>query len=209
MNITLSTGIEVQLQRVDLTGHLPLTLHEALSEPLALVGMQNAKEGSELLGGILNEEGRPEDPWPEELQAQMQAVRTADARLLVRGCVSPALPELLALYGGDLREADLGLGLDFALLLAAVKQLSGLRQSSPEALTEARLFLKELGSALDSMGKRYGCRPSELIGFPSEALERERLALDLGVYYWARGEDGKDEWWRKTKENVKPRRGDD
>ncbi len=206
MIVTLSTGIAVQLQRVDLTGHLPHTLHEALAAPLAKVGMENAKEGAELLAAVLQEEPRPADPWPDELHLHLQMAQNADAQLLLRGCAEPTLTDLLALYGGDLREPDLGLGADFALLLEAVRGLSGLANPTPKTLGEARLFLRELGSALDGMGKRYGCRPSDLIGFPADALARERLALDLGVYYWVRGEEGKDEWWRKAQTEKGPKR---
>lgn len=52
---------------------------------------------------------------------------------------------------------------------------------------------------LDSLSKRYAKRPSEFVPFPEGTTERERLAYDIGIYYWARGEDAKDEWWRRVK----------
>lgn len=44
------------------------------------------------------------------------------------------------------------------------------------------------------MGKRYGKTPAELLANPPEDL-----ALIIGVYYYARGEEAKDEWYRKAR----------
>lgn len=207
ISVTLSTGIVVELAPVDVGGQQPATLHEALTSALARIGMQNAAEGAALLREIVPAAPRDPDHWPDGAAVQLRAARAAEVSLLRRACVSPTLAELLATYGGDEADADLGLGPDYALLLDAVRTLSGLTAQAPADLDDARLFLSEWGSGLDGMARRYGQRPSDLMPFPAGALERERLALDLGVYYWARGEDGKDEWWRSIKkEGVAPRR---
>ena len=44
------------------------------------------------------------------------------------------------------------------------------------------------------MGKQYGKTPAELLRLPPEDLD-----LILGVYYFSRGQEAKDEWWRKMK----------
>ena len=49
--------------------------------------------------------------------------------------------------------------------------------------------------SLDAVAKRYARTPTELLALPIEELD-----LILGVYYYARGEEAKDEWYRKLKQ---------
>lgn len=206
--MTLSTGIVVTLCPVDISADVPLTMREALTSALAQVGARYAKAG----GDQLQEQIKLDDPRaerrPEEasgVEMVLQAERRLRLALLRRGCLRPPLPELLALYGGGLEHDDLGLGPDFALLSDAIRSLSGLVTAAADDRDESEVFLREWGVTLDGLGKRYGRRPSDFAGFAPGALERDRLALDLGVYYWARGEDSLDEAYRKWEARQKKR----
>lgn len=205
MEITLSTGIVVTLRPVDISGDAPLTLREALGSALAQAGAKHAGVGA----AQLQEQIKRDDPWaerrPEEQSSAeliVQAERHLRVALLRRGCVHPSLDDLLAVYGGTEDQDDLGLGPDFTLLSEAIRGLSGLDagRGTPD---EGEVFLREWGVTLDAMGKRYGRRPSDFAGFAPGARERDRLSLDLGVYYWARGEDSLDEAYRKWEARQK------
>lgn len=209
--VTLSTGITVQVQLVDLSADSPLTLREALQSAYARVGAKHAGSAAKHLEHQLVIEAaaqqrthKPRTEAPEPHEEQLAALRSLDAALLRRGCVRPTLDELLAAYGGDPSAPDLGLGSDYSTLVSAIRERSGLREPDDAELTLAGVFLREWAVTLDSMGKRYGRRPSDFAGFQPGAPERERLALDLGVYYWARGEDSLDEAWRKGQEQLQP-----
>ncbi len=42
------------------------------------------------------------------------------------------------------------------------------------------------------MGKRYGRTPAQLL-----SDSPDELALNIGVYYYSRGEEARDEWYRQ------------
>lgn len=181
-------------------GH-PLTLRDAMGSAHAMAGATHAKAAGQRLARQLGAEHQPRVAEPESGELLLRAGRDLEVALLRRGCASPTLGELMALHGGTLDDDDLGLGAGFGLLTRAIRDLSGLHEPAELELDGARLFLAEWGVTLDAMGKRYGLRPSAFL--PGELPERERLALDLGVYYWARGEDALDEAWRRRSEQLR------
>lgn len=181
-------------------GH-PLTLRDAMGSAHAMAGATHAQAAGRHLAHQLGAEHHPRPVKAESGELLLRAGRDLEVALLRRGCLHPPLDELMALHGGTLDDDDLGLGAGFGLLTRAIRELSGLHEPSETDLQGARLFLGEWGVTLDAMGKRYGLRPSAFL--PGDLPERERLGLDLGVYYWARGEDALDEAWRRRSEQLR------
>ncbi|MBZ9753174.1 hypothetical protein K7W42_20265 [Deinococcus sp. HMF7604] len=203
MILSLLTGMQVEVRGVDLHVGAPLSLRDAMTSPLALAGARHAKEAGERLARQMGPDHNPRPQDEESAEALLRAGRELEVSLLRRGLVSPPLADLLALYGGHESEPDLGLGPDFASLSAAIRELSGVLVADDEALERAAVFLREWAVTLDGLGKRYSLRPSAFMA--GDVLERDRFALDLGVYYWARGEDALDEAWRRRADQLRVR----
>lgn len=203
MILSLQTGIQVTLRAVDLDARMPLTLRDAMGNAYAQAGAAHAQAAGRHLAHQMGPDHQPRPDQSDETRSLLAAGRTLDISLLRRGLVTPTLPDLLAMYGGDEREPDLGLGSDYGTLTDALRTLSGLRVPSAEDLALATVFLREWGVTLDAMGKRYGVRPSSCLPAGADIPERDRVGLDLGIYYWARGEDALDEAWRKNNERLR------
>lgn len=202
MILTLQTGIQVTLRPVDLDARTPLTLRDAMAAAYAQVGAQHAKAAGERLARQLGPDHKPRPADSDAAGSLLRAGRDLEVSLLRRALVQPTLPDLMAAYGGSEDDADLGLGPDYATLMQAVRTLSDLSEPAPAELERAGVFLREWAPTLDAMSKRYGMRPSAYL--PDTNLpERDRLALDLGVYYWSRGEDALDEAWRRREEDMR------
>ncbi|MBZ9753173.1 hypothetical protein K7W42_20260 [Deinococcus sp. HMF7604] len=106
--VELSTGITVHIRRVDRTA---FTM--ALSRHFAAQGQldQMVADGANLAD-------------------QLGFVLELRHRIFKASLIQPTLPELLALYGGDLEQEDFGLGCDLEILDLAIAEFS------PEKTTE-------------------------------------------------------------------------
>lgn len=97
--VTLSTGLEVHIRKVDVEA----------------VTLDAARHAAGALG-----EGEAA-PRVEEQVALTIDVRR---RLLKASLIQPTLPELMTVYGGTDEDADLGLGTDLTVLLEAVDEFN-------------------------------------------------------------------------------------
>lgn len=121
--VTLSTGVVVRIRKID----------EKKVENAAvvdLIGQLHAQgqsdEGAVFLEGLLKDaEANPESvpagllDHPEHLLTLKPRTEVAFLRA---ACKSPTLDALVGLYEGSFDEPDLGLGPDYSLLLAYIRQ---------------------------------------------------------------------------------------
>lgn len=108
--VTLSTGLEVHIRRVDLNA---VTM--AATRDLA------ADSTEEALQSIKDSIGQ-----------KIGIALDIQRRLLRASLIQPTLPELLALYGGSEEADDLGLGCDLATLNQAISEFNP-QTAAPEA----------------------------------------------------------------------------
>lgn len=116
------TGIEVVVRRADVdiitADCMKATLQTGVLREVAAEWAKTASESAK-------EDEKPERYQPELTPEQMLALNREAERAVIRATViAPAFDDLLALYGGLESHADLGMGPDYRVLVAAVNEMN-------------------------------------------------------------------------------------
>lgn len=101
-SVTLSTGIEVHIRKLDMDKITQATARDAVVSGLLTIEEAQANNIGEQLGLAIE----------------------VNARVLKASLVEPTLAELMETYGGSLDDADFGLGSDMTLILKAVDEFN-------------------------------------------------------------------------------------
>lgn len=144
--VTLSSGIEVLLRRVDLEAvTLDATQHVMNRHELLQVAGEHAQEAAQAVAAL-----DPGGRRPSALSVEAESALAVSKSVLRATLLQPRLEELIALYGGreDQSEPDLGLGPDFADLLYE----AGLLSIKAGDRAAAERFLESVGRAARQPG---------------------------------------------------------
>ncbi|MFB9991221.1 hypothetical protein ACFFLM_04390 [Deinococcus oregonensis] len=108
--VTLGTGIEVHIRKLDMDVITQAAARDAVASGLLTIDEANTANVGEQLGLAIE-------------------VKT---RVLKASLVQPTLTELVEIYGGTMDEADFGLGNDMSLILEAVDKFNP-QKKKPDA----------------------------------------------------------------------------
>lgn len=143
-DVTLSTGMAVRLRKVDLTAMQSATSRDLIMGAYAQAGRDHAEAAGEFLRRVMKEQESNPAAVPDELMKfpdlLLGQTRASDLALLRAACVEPTLDGLIELYQGDAALPDLGLGPDYSLLLAYVRQHSRLIPPDAREVAQATTF---------------------------------------------------------------------
>ena len=128
--VTLSTGISVKIRKLDMVAFRSSAYRHVLEHSVARLGAENAREGGDLLASASVTPQRPAelDPELENARLMLEMDDYETRKTLEMGLVRPKLPELIALYDGDLELPDCGLGPDYSLLIQLIQAHSGVAE---------------------------------------------------------------------------------
>jgi len=130
--VTLSTGVEVIIKRLNIEAYTMDAARHVMSTPALLTAAgEYAKESAAAIESV-------DGQAPSMSREQMLETSIQIQEKLLRGAlIQPKLEELLELYGGSLAEPDYGLGPDLTALLDAVQEFSA---PAPEVVAAAEAF---------------------------------------------------------------------
>lgn len=130
--VTLSTGVEVIIKKLNIEAYTMDAARHVMSTPALLTAAgEYAKESAAAIESVDGQAPAMSREQMLETSVQLQE------KLLRAALIEPKLEALVELYGGTLEEPDYGLGPDLTVLLEAVQEFSA---PAPEVVAAAEAF---------------------------------------------------------------------